>query len=125
MFSTIGKIAAVCIFVVLVGCGGSTNEAKNEVTATSAAPPGDFEKIKEALKNAKMNPPVAVFDADDKTWSVVLAVDGAGPNGEPPPGGGRPIPERVLVGKGDFKITRFGNANAPRQPGGPGLEGRE
>lgn len=115
-------VAAACFTVCFGGCGGGAEEAKNTVTATSAAPPGDLEKIQEALVKAGIeNPLTAVFDADDQTWSVVIAPDGTGPNGEPPPG--RPIPERVLVGKSDFKVTRQGNPNERRD--GPGLEGRE
>ena len=57
------------------------------------------------IKAGIKNPPAAIFDADDKNWSVTIMPDGAGPKGEPPPG--RPIPERVLVSKSDFKVTRI------------------
>ena len=104
----------------LHGCGGETPKP-NTVTAMSAAS-GHEEKIKEALKKAGIkNPPSAIFDADDSTWTVVITPDGVGPNGEAPPG--RPIPERCSVDKTTFEVKRQANPNQPR-PGGKGGDGR-
>jgi hypothetical protein len=97
----------------LLGCGGDPAAKTTNTVTPELAAGGDMEKIKEALKKAGIkNPPSAVFDQDEKNWSVTITPDGVGPNGEPPPG--RPIPERVIVSKVDFSVTRGQNPNSSR-----------
>jgi len=88
-----------------VGCGQDTAPKSNGPGAGKVSQQ-ENDVIADALKAAGIpNKPLAVFD-DDKYWTVTIAQDNAGPNGEPPPGSGPIDSEQVQIDKATKKVTR-------------------
>jgi len=96
----------VLAFSSLIGCGGDQVKPQ-PVDLKGAASTGEQDKIREALQKAGITKEIGTIVDGGDDWLVTLKLDGLGPNGEPPPG--RPIPDKALVNKKSFDVTKLSN----------------